>query len=387
MARAPRARSFHGWGRQGADPVKMQDVVRWQNEQSSGVRGQFVLANSTGSASQGYQEEAIEVWFDDGRWRVQKGDRVSIGGEDRVLSWAPGHGGTIHQVAPGSVLTMDGLGGFFASMNLAGFFRFEVARITEVAGRPAWQVSASSVDGARGGPPVFVIGGDTVEMAVDQETGIVLKCQGQFRGDLVTSFELTELTVDCELDPSLFSFATPDGSRILSPDERLLEVLSRRGVDTSGIDPTDHRSVQEAMQIAMPGPRAVSTLEELAGQHIPTGPPPNDQAVARRQIEHAFEHIGERSEDGTGLIHVQLGSDLGSCADEIARRFPSINTASIPVEHIKFMSQIEAVVWLRSPAGAPREGRAILTDDGWKVSRATYCSLIRTGGVRCPPPP
>jgi hypothetical protein len=31
------------------------------------------------------------------------------------------------------------------------------------------------------------------------------------------------------------------------------------------------------------------------------------------------------------------------------------------------------------------EGRSVLTDD-WRVTRATFCHLMRLGGVTCPPP-
>jgi hypothetical protein len=129
-------------------------------------------------------------------------------------------------------------------------------------------------------------------------------------------------------------------------------------------------------------------LDQLAAQHAPSGPPPDDEAAALADIAKVFERMGERSADGAALIHVERGENLGPCGAELQRRFPQyiFEGAGKPPEKVKFLNASEAVVWMSTAVGI-HEGRAVLVDGQWKVSRATFCGLAAGGGVTCPPPP
>ena len=89
-----------------------------------------------------------------------------------------------------------------------------------------------------------------------------------------------------------------------------LERLKSRGIDIAGIDPEDPVQVHEAMRSNLGGGHTSLDIEQLAAQHVPKGPPPIDEAAARRDIERAWEHMGERSKDGVGLVNVELGEIL-----------------------------------------------------------------------------
>jgi Clp amino terminal domain, pathogenicity island component len=136
------------------------------------------------------------------------------------------------------------------------------------------------------------------------------------------------------------------------------------------------------------------TIEELADQYEATGTPPEDEARARSEIEHAFTHMVERDEDGRSLRNVEGGEQLGDCADQVAARWIEIgDRSSHHVDHIKFLNSTEAVVWWTTQIGSQplggvfdrREGRAVFVVDTWKVSRTTLCALFEIAGVDCPP--
>jgi RNase P/RNase MRP subunit p29 len=236
--------------------------------------------------------------------------------------------------------------------------------------------------------PVWAIAGEDVEFWFDQELGIVLRYEGRFEGELISRFEIDELVVGQPMDSATFAFDTPDGSPVRSEGEMLLERLKSRGIDITSIDPEDPVQVQEAMRSNLGGGHTPVDIEQLAAQHIPKGPPPSDEAAARRDIERAWEHMGERSKDGAGLVNVERGENLGPTSEEIQKRFPQYvyEGAGTPPEKIKFLGSTEAVVWSRHPVIGIREGRAVLVDGKWKVSRATWSGLLAGAGIVCPPP-
>jgi hypothetical protein len=63
------------------------------------------------------------------------------------------------------------------------------------------------------------------------------------------------------------------------------------------------------------------------------------------------------------------------------------------VDYIRFIDEDEAEVRFTltlGGAGVPQlneTGFAVLTDDGWRMARATWCGLAGRIGVECPPPP
>ena len=124
----------------------------------------------------------------------------------------------------------------------------------------------------------------------------------------------------------------------------------------------------------------------------PTGPPPEDEAAARRYIEAAFSAIDARGpDDPDTLVNVQRGEHLGPTLDAVKRlNAHYLGQTRQTVDHIEFLDARAAAVgysvWL---GGAPllshRRGVAVLVDGRWKVSRETFCEQMSLGGIPCPP--
>jgi ATP-dependent Clp protease ATP-binding subunit ClpA len=134
------------------------------------------------------------------------------------------------------------------------------------------------------------------------------------------------------------------------------------------------------------------SLEELAAEHIPTGPPPDDEEAARAAIEHAFANVAERAEDGS-LVNVEDGRRLSACQDVIDSRYGAFAARTrVTVDHIVFLDATNAVVWTTTlldgnDVGLTQsEGRAVFVDDRWKMTRDTACARWARAGVVCPPP-
>jgi hypothetical protein len=137
------------------------------------------------------------------------------------------------------------------------------------------------------------------------------------------------------------------------------------------------------------------SVENLAAAYQPTGPLPDDEAEARQQIEYVFANPSERSADGTGLVNVERGEDLGPYQDQVRARVAAfLPRSGLVIDHIKFLNTSEAVVWTTSlldghPVAGLRhtQGRAVFVDGRWKISRATMCALFARAGVICPADP
>jgi hypothetical protein len=142
------------------------------------------------------------------------------------------------------------------------------------------------------------------------------------------------------------------------------------------------------------GPAA--SIEDLEARYEPTGPPPDDEDAARDAITYAFTHVTERTTDGSGLVNVQGGENLGPAADEMDARFGALaaHTETV-IDHVKFLNRTEAVVWTTTLIeGRPivnafrlREGRAVLDAGKWKLTRETLVEIFAIPGIACPPPP
>jgi hypothetical protein len=205
---------------------------------------------------------------------------------------------------------------------LLGSFKLRIVDTPTHRGRHCWHTAAEEIETVRPRIPVWAIAGEDVEFWFDQELGIVLRYEGRFDGELISRFEIDELVVGQPIDSATFAFDTPDGSPVRSQGEMLLERLKSRGIDITSIDPEDPVQVQQAMRSNQGGGHTPVDIEQLAAQHIPKGPPPTDEATARRDIERAWEHMGERSKDGAGLVNVERGENLGPSSQEIQKRFP-----------------------------------------------------------------
>ncbi len=94
-------------------------------------------------------------------------------------------------------------------------------------------------------------------------------------------------------------------------------------------------------------------------------------------------------EDG-GLPNVQGGENLGEPVQAAQQKVPSPEDVAIAVAAIRFLRPDEAVVAFRLegiPIQIDQEGRAILSDGRWRVSRVTVTDLLDMAGVPHPPPP
>lgn len=388
---APRATSFFGSARQGNDPEKMQQFVERLNRRPgrSGSVVHLMQASRRGEVPPlGFSESTIKFWYSEGQGRVDRDESRSIGVPGMSFHYSPGSGGIVTSDQRQRSGTLAQLGPFFEPAALLGSFKLRIIDSPAHKGRPCWHAAAEGIESVRPLIPVWAIAGEDVTFWFDQELGIVLRYEGRFDGELISRFEIDELVVGQPIDSATFAFDTPDGSPVRSQGEMLLESLQSRGIDITGIDPQDPVQVQEAMRSNLGGGHTPVDLEQLAAQHIPKGPPPTDEAAARRDIERAWEHMGERSKDGAGLVNVERGENLGPTSEEIQKRFPQYvyEGAGTPPEKIKFLGSTEAVVWSRHPVIGIREGRAVLVDGKWKVSRATWSGLLAGAGIVCPPP-
>jgi hypothetical protein len=123
----------------------------------------------------------------------------------------------------------------------------------------------------------------------------------------------------------------------------------------------------------------------------PTGPPPANQDSARTDIIAAFSGYGTLSEDSQSLPMVDRGENLGATlilARE-RRRVPETPEVVV-IDEIVFTESEHATVWFTvsvtgSPIARPRRGDAVVVNGAWKMARSTFCELMATAGVECPP--
>jgi len=124
-------------------------------------------------------------------------------------------------------------------------------------------------------------------------------------------------------------------------------------------------------------------------------PARSDPGATEEEIERVFETaIGGDTSDDERMELIEGGSNLGTTLELIRQRLPPDQRADSYVEYVRMLSEDEAEVHfvLVYPGGptAPRfpfAGHAVLSDGHWKVSRETWCRLIGTIGIPCPPPP
>jgi hypothetical protein len=119
-----------------------------------------------------------------------------------------------------------------------------------------------------------------------------------------------------------------------------------------------------------------------------------DRDAAEAAIEDAFEAVfsGERS-IAERCRAIDRGDNLGPTMEEAAQRYAPARILDVSVDSVRFVSEDEAEVhftlWLSQfgPQGLNQTGHAVRIGDQWKVSRDTWCGLVRMIGVECPPPP
>jgi ClpX C4-type zinc finger len=126
-----------------------------------------------------------------------------------------------------------------------------------------------------------------------------------------------------------------------------------------------------------------------------SGPARSNRDAAEEEIERVFETaIGGDTSDDARMELIEGGSNLGPTLELIRERLPPDQRADSYVEYVRLLSGDEAEVHfvLVYPGGptAPRfpfAGHAVLSGGQWKVARETWCRLIGSIGIPCPPPP
>jgi hypothetical protein len=122
---------------------------------------------------------------------------------------------------------------------------------------------------------------------------------------------------------------------------------------------------------------------------------PPDRSAAEDAIERAFETVfNPDTTVAERCAAIESGANLGPAMQQIRQRISASHSMDVSVEYIRFLDADEAEVHfvMVFPGGSPiprlaETGHAVLTDDGWKVSRETWCGLVGRIGVQCPPPP
>lgn len=128
-----------------------------------------------------------------------------------------------------------------------------------------------------------------------------------------------------------------------------------------------------------------------------SGPPPADEEAARTEIMDLFAKVLETHDDHGGLDLVQGGSNLGPSLEQARARVggTTANTVTtLSVTAVRFINARAArVAYDLDVRGGfntrlnDRLGAAVLTDDGWRVTRETVTELLAMAGVTCPPTP
>jgi len=128
----------------------------------------------------------------------------------------------------------------------------------------------------------------------------------------------------------------------------------------------------------------------------PVVPVPANRTEAERDIEAAYERVfdSDAGPEDRGAA-IEDGDNLVASIVEAGRRTPGRRGVEVFVDYIRFIADDEAEVRFTLALGTPgavgpmqldETGFAVLTDNGWKVARATWCGLVTRVGIECPPP-
>jgi hypothetical protein len=126
---------------------------------------------------------------------------------------------------------------------------------------------------------------------------------------------------------------------------------------------------------------------EPGALHLPprvTGDPPDNTSVPL--IVDAFMEVFGAKDRHADVRDAPLEDVEGllSVIAESQRRYPDIGARDVAVSRIRFRSEHAADVRFLV-LGFPYEGNAIRDGQAWKVSRDTFCNVLRTGGIQCRP--
>lgn len=405
---APRnVQALHTRARHVMDDDAIIRIHEWWNRQLEaldGSRSTLIIARSYDDTEEDENDgTTYELWRADAELRREdRGAMVTIFDGAERLIFVPAMGG---YRLPGGERSSPPWSTLLHARWILEHCDIEIRGTDLVAGRQCWQLELRpSREPIRGMQNPFVMTpwlGTEHSCRIDRETGIALTVEGRFEGEICSSWTTTTFELSEVIDPAVFAFVPPDGNGWRSHVEFRVDSMRRAGIDLTGVDVNDESQLNEAMMrhhrqqfptvdipLSIPGPT------DLADQHIPTGPPPDDVDAAEAAVRRAFERMVTLSEDGEAVPAVEGGGNLGpSLREARTRATAGANTqATVRIEHLKFLGPDEAVVWFTllrdgNAVLGTLEGRARRKGAQWLVSRPTFCQIVGSVGVRCPPPP
>lgn len=384
------------------DQTVIHRVHEWWTQQQPFAGHSSLLITSSGGELERAEGDHELWWLGPERWRANADDRVTVLAADALYTYTPGVGGLR---SPQRERQIPSWWSQLYPRFLIRQFDIELRDPTAVAGRACWslelQPSLESRQHEMLPAPMVPWLGQEHSCQIDQETGIVLAYEGRFEGEVVSTWTTTAFEMPADLDPVVFDYTPPDGSEFADPNQfriaLMLRTAAEQDIDLSGVDLEDADALGEA--VLMHHHRAAFPVvpfdaESLAQHHVPTAPPPENIDEAEAAVREAFERIVTPSEDGESVPAVQGGENLGPSLREAGNRAPggADEPASGRVELIKFLGPDHAIVWFELERGGRSllglmEGRAYLVGSRWLVDRSTFCRIVGSVGVVCPPPP
>lgn len=329
------------------------------------------------------------------RWRIDGTDRIEV--SDGSSRWVGRSGHITHLTADPPDFDATEIGPLLhPGVFLLGRLQFATPIMDQIAGRNSWRVEARpNAMQARGRPIPMILGGIEQIFWFDVETGIVLRHVGLFEEQPCTIHEFSDLSLNQPIGEEMFRYEPRPGEQVETQADQLLRIAEHRGVDLSEVDRSDPASIQAALSMSMRGQLTTAQMaQRRRDKHVPVGPPPADEAEARRQIAYAFGHLDEVGADGTSLVNVQSGEKMADLLAQARRRLPNSNPTAMKtvVDDVLFLRSDEAVVWFGIDVDGQRfgmvngrEGRAVLVDGRWLVERASIVDLLGFAGVSYPP--
>ena len=187
-----------------------------------------------------------------------------------------------------------------------------------------------------------------------------------------------------------------------SPRRRVVRIVVR-DADGVAVDRTTHSfgSTQDGFldtsrpECQLPS-RGSTVLIQASPPALPdaVGPPPADEDAARAAVTAAFEGAYRADGDTDAALTNVDGGDSAAVRD--ARQKASdanpqyVGRVTSVVTEIRFLDEREAAVRFEfrldgKPFYAPQVGFAVLTPDGWKMTRSTFCDQLQTAGpaIKC----
>ncbi|HXQ44499.1 MAG TPA: hypothetical protein VN816_07655, partial [Acidimicrobiales bacterium] len=87
------------------------------------------------------------------------------------------------------------------------------------------------------------------------------------------------------------------------------------------------------------------------------------------------------------------GELLAPCLKDAQERHAALRRKdhTIVTERIEFIDEGRALVWfapsVEGISTESRRGEAVVVGSAWKMARTTFCELMTSAGVECPPSP